>query len=136
MSEKKEIVDNAYDLSINKYKEIEYVAIEYPSTLEIMTELRENPPKEIDGHKVLSFRDYKADTVKDIETGEVKPTGLPNSNVLYFDMSDNVWMCVRPSGTEPKIKFYYGVVGESLEDADKKSEAMAQAVTDMVAKMS
>ena len=51
-------------------------------------------------------------------------------------MSDNVWMCVRPSGTEPKIKFYYGVVGESLEDADKKSEAMAQAVTDMVAKMS
>ena len=103
---------------------------------EIMTELRENPPKEIDGHKVLSFRDYKADTVKDIETGEVKPTGLPKSNVLYFDMSDNVWMCVRPSGTEPKIKFYYGVVGESLEDADKKSEAMAQAVTDMVAKMS
>jgi len=103
---------------------------------EIMTELRENPPKEIDGHKVLSFRDYQADTVKDIETGEVKPTGLPKSNVLYFDMSDNVWMCVRPSGTEPKIKFYYGVVGSSLDDADKKSEAMAKAVTDMVEKMS
>ena len=64
------------------------------------------------------------------------PTGLPNSNVLYFDMTDNVWMCVRPSGTEPKIKFYYGVVGDSLEDAEKKSADMAQAVTDMVDKMS
>ena len=103
---------------------------------EIMTNLRENPPKEINGYKVLSFRDYQADTVKDIETGEVKPTGLPKSNVLYFDMPDNVWMCVRPSGTEPKIKFYYGVVGNSLEDADKKSADMAKAVTDMVEKMS
>ena len=103
---------------------------------EIMTNLRENPPKEINGYKVLSFRDYQADTVKDIETGEVKPTGLPKSNVLYFDMPDNVWMCVRPSGTEPKIKFYYGVVGSSLEDADKKSADMAKAVTDMVEKMS
>ena len=90
----------------------------------------------IDGHKVLSFRDYQADTIKDLETGEVKPTDLPKSNVLYFDMSDNVWMCVRPSGTEPKIKFYYGVVGTSLEDADSKSEAMAKAVTDLVNKMS
>ena len=103
---------------------------------EIMSELRSNPPKEIDGHKVLSFRDYQADTIKNLETGEVKPTGLPKSNVLYFDMSDNVWMCVRPSGTEPKIKFYYGVVGTSLEDADSKSEAMAKAVTDLVNKMS
>ncbi len=103
---------------------------------EIMTNLRENPPKEINGHKVLSFRDYKADTIKNIETGEITPTGLPNSNVLYFDMTDNVWMCVRPSGTEPKIKFYYGVVGDSLEDAEKKSADMAQAVTDMVDKMS
>ena len=103
---------------------------------EIMSELRSNPPKEIDGHKVLSFRDYQADTIKDLETGEVKPTGLPKSNVLYFDMSDNVWMCVRPSGTEPKNKYYYGVVGTSLEDADSKSEAMAKAVTDLVNKMS
>lgn len=103
---------------------------------EIMTQLRENPPKEINGHKVLSFRDYQADTVQNIETGEVQPTGLPKSNVLYFDMSDNVWMCVRPSGTEPKIKFYYGVVGTSLDDADQKSADMAKAVTDMVGKMS
>ena len=99
---------------------------------EIMSDLRKNPPKEIDGHKVLSFRDYQADTITDLATGEVKPTGLPKSNVLYFDMEDNVWMCVRPSGTEPKIKFYYGVVGTSLEDADKKSEHMAKAVDDLI----
>lgn len=95
-------------------------------------DLRKNPPKEINGHKVLSFRDYQADTITDLATGEVKPTGLPKSNVLYFDMEDNVWMCVRPSGTEPKIKFYYGVVGTSLEDADKKSEQMAKAVDDLI----
>ncbi|MCX4326281.1 MAG: phospho-sugar mutase [Lachnospiraceae bacterium] len=102
---------------------------------EIMAQLRKDPPKEINGHKVISFRDYQADTARNIETGEVQPTGLPKSNVLYFDMPDNVWMCVRPSGTEPKIKFYYGVVGSSLDDAEQKSADMAKAVTDMVAKM-
>ena len=103
---------------------------------EIMTTLRENPPKEFCGYQVTSFRDYQKDTITDIATGETKPTGLPKSNVLYFDMTDNAWMCVRPSGTEPKVKFYYGVVGNSLEDADKKSAAMAKAVTEMVEKMS
>ena len=99
---------------------------------EIMNTLRTNPPKEICGYKVTSFRDYQADKVTDLETGDVKPTGLPKSNVLYFDMTDGVWMCVRPSGTEPKIKFYYGVVGDSLDDADKKSKEMADAVQKMV----
>ena len=103
---------------------------------EIMATLRKEPLKEFCGHKVTSFRDYQADTITDITTGEVKPTGLPKSNVLYFDMSDNVWMCIRPSGTEPKIKFYYGVVGTSLEDADKQSEEMAAAVTKLVESMS
>ncbi|MEE3392448.1 MAG: phospho-sugar mutase [Lachnospiraceae bacterium] len=98
----------------------------------IMDELRSNPPKEFCGHKVLSFRDYENDKILDTATGDVKPTGLPKSNVLYFDMSDKVWMCVRPSGTEPKIKFYYGIVGGSMEDADKKSKAMADAVNDLV----
>ena len=98
----------------------------------IMTTLRENTPAEIAGYKVLSARDYQADTIKDMATGEVTPTGLPNSNVLYYDMSDNAWLCARPSGTEPKIKFYYGVVGESLEDADAKSAAMADAVEKMI----
>ena len=101
-----------------------------------MSTLRTNPPKEIGGYQVTSFRDYQADTVTDLESGAVKPTGLPKSNVLYFDMTDNVWMCVRPSGTEPKIKFYFGVVGDSLEDADKKSEEMAQAVDKLVESMS
>lgn len=101
----------------------------------IMNTLRENTPEEIGGYKVLSARDYKLDTIKDMATGEVKPTGLPNSNVLYYDLSDNAWMCARPSGTEPKIKFYFGVVGESLEDADKKSEAFAKSVEEMINKM-
>ncbi len=101
----------------------------------IMSTLRENTPAEIGGYKVLSARDYKADTIKDLATGEVTTTGLPSSNVLYYDLSDNAWLCARPSGTEPKIKFYYGVVGESLADADAKSEAMAKAVGDMIDKM-
>ena len=103
---------------------------------EIMTALRTNPPKEVGGIQVTSFRDYQAGTVTDLQSGDVKPTGLPESNVLYFDMADNVWLCVRPSGTEPKIKFYYGVVGTSLEDADKKSADMAAAVTKLVESMS
>lgn len=101
----------------------------------IMNTLRENTPKEIGGYKVLSARDYKLDTVKDMTTGEVTSTGLPASNVLYYDLSDNAWMCARPSGTEPKIKFYFGVVGESLEDADNKSEAFAKSVEEMISKM-
>ena len=102
---------------------------------EIMNSLRANPPKEFAGHQVTAVRDYKADTIKDLTTGEVKPTGLPNSNVLYYELTDDAWVCVRPSGTEPKVKFYYGVKGISLEDADEKSEIMGKAVLDMVAAM-
>lgn len=101
----------------------------------IMETLRTNPPKEVAGYKVVSVRDYKNDTITDMASGEVKPTGLPSSNVLYYDMEDGVWMCVRPSGTEPKIKFYYGIKGTSLEDADARAEAMGKEVTDMVNKM-
>jgi phosphoglucomutase len=99
---------------------------------EIMNTLREKPIKEIAGHQVLSFRDYKKDTVTDLATGTVKPTGLPNSNVLYYDLTDDAWLCVRPSGTEPKVKFYYGVKGDSLQDADEKSAVLGQAVLDIV----
>lgn len=102
---------------------------------EIMSSLRENPPKSIAGYEVLSFRDYKKDEVIDLKTGEKKPTGLPNSNVLYFDMNDDAWLCVRPSGTEPKIKFYYGIKGTSLEDADAKSAELGKAVLEMIDKM-
>ena len=98
----------------------------------IMTAMRENPPAAVGGYKVLAVRDYKLDTVKNLETGEVTPTGLPASNVLYFEMENNTWICVRPSGTEPKIKLYYGVVGTSLEDADVKSRELADSVNDMI----
>ena len=102
---------------------------------EIMNSLRQNPPAEFAGHKVVAVRDYKADTIKDLATGEVKATGLPNSNVLYYELTDDAWVCVRPSGTEPKVKFYYGVKGTSIADADKKSEIMGKAVLDMVDSM-
>lgn len=101
----------------------------------IMEFFRANPPEEVGGCKVLSARDYKMDTIKDMATGEVKPTGLPASNVLYYDMDDNAWLCVRPSGTEPKIKFYYGVKGRSLEDADAKSAALEDGLTVLVDKL-
>lgn len=98
----------------------------------IMNTLRENTPKEVAGYEVLSARDYKKDTIKNMSTGEVTPTGLPNSNVLYYDLTDNAWLCVRPSGTEPKIKFYFGIVGTSLEHADKKAQEFADAIQKMV----
>ncbi len=101
----------------------------------IMETLRAEAPTEVGGYHVVSARDYKMDTIKNLATGEVKPTGLPSSNVLYYDMNDDAWLCVRPSGTEPKIKFYYGVKGTSLEDADQKSAALGEAVMAMVDKM-
>ncbi len=101
----------------------------------IMEYFRNNTPAEFAGSKVLSVRDYKADTIRDMASGEVKPTGLPSSNVLYYDLEDQAWLCVRPSGTEPKIKFYYGVKGTSLADADEKSEKLGQAVQKLVEPM-
>ena len=101
----------------------------------ILEALRQNPPAEIGGYKVVSRRDYKKDEIVDLATGETKPTGLPSSNVLYYDMTDDAWLCVRPSGTEPKIKFYYGIKGTSLADADEKSEALGKAVLAMIDKM-
>ncbi len=101
----------------------------------VLEQLRQNPPTEVGGYKVLSARDYKADTVKDMATGEVTTTGLPSSNVLYYDLEDDAWLCVRPSGTEPKIKFYYGVKGTSLEDAQAKSESLGDCILEMYKKM-
>ena len=99
---------------------------------QIMTTLREDPLKEIAGFKVLKIRDYQTDTILDLQTAEETDTGLPKSNVLYYELTGDAWLCVRPSGTEPKIKFYYGVVGESLEDADAKSEAFGSKVIAMI----
>jgi phosphoglucomutase len=99
---------------------------------EILNTLRNNTPTEIAGYKVLSVRDYKLNTIRNMETGEVTETGLPQSNVLYYDLPDGAWLCVRPSGTEPKVKFYYGVKGTSLEDADAKSEALGKEILAMI----
>ena len=99
---------------------------------EILETLRKNPPMEVGGYKVLKARDYQADTIKDIATGEVTSTGLPASNVLYYELTDDAWLCVRPSGTEPKVKFYYGIKGTSLEDADEKSAKLGEEVLAMI----
>ena len=90
----------------------------------LMSDQRENPPKDINGFKVLAVRDYKNDTRTDMDTNEVTSTGLPTSNVLYYELENNAWCCVRPSGTEPKIKYYFGVKGNSLDDAAEKLETL------------
>lgn len=102
---------------------------------EIMNTLRENAPKEIGGLKVLAARDYKTDQVQDFVTGQTRPTGLPSSNVLYYELEEDAWVCVRPSGTEPKVKFYIGVKGSSMEDADQKSASLGKQVLEMIQKM-
>lgn len=101
----------------------------------IMETFRNDPPVAVGDYTVVSARDYKMDTIRDMASGEVKPTGLPSSNVLYYDLNDDAWLCVRPSGTEPKIKFYYGIKGTSLANADEKSAALGSAVMAMVDEM-
>ncbi|MBE5880980.1 MAG: phospho-sugar mutase [Lachnospiraceae bacterium] len=95
---------------------------------DIMAALRANPMKELAGLKVLKVRDYDVNVVTDMVTGEKSETGLPKSNVLYFDLENDSWCCARPSGTEPKIKFYMGIKGESLADADEKLAALKDAL--------
>ena len=93
--------------------------------------LRANPPKEIGGYKVLEARDYLEDKVVYAD-GQTGVTGLPKSNVLYYDLEDNAWCCSRPSGTEPKVKFYMGVKGSSFEDAEQKLETLKNSMMDLV----
>ena len=95
---------------------------------QIMTNLRKNPPKELAGLKVLRLRDYQKGEITDLTTGKKEPSHLPVSNVLYFDLENDSWCCVRPSGTEPKIKFYMGVKGRSLEDADSRLALLRDAL--------
>ena len=94
----------------------------------MMNEMRSNPPKKIGAWDVLALRDYKKDTRTEIASGKVTPTGLPESNVLHYELSDNAWCCVRPSGTEPKIKFYFGVVGADIKDSEKKLDELRTAM--------
>ena len=100
---------------------------------EMMDNARNNPPTKLGDYKVLAVRDYKADTRKDLLTGNVTPTGLPNSNVLYYELEENSWCCIRPSGTEPKIKFYFGVKGNSLDDSQDKLSNLQNALLNMFA---
>ncbi|MCR5703517.1 MAG: phospho-sugar mutase [Eubacterium sp.] len=100
-----------------------------------LEKLRQDVPTEIAGYKVLRARDYKADTIKDMVTGEVTETGLPTSNVLYYDLEDGAWVCVRPSGTEPKLKFYYGVKGSGFDDAKEKRAKLGNYMIDFVNEM-
>lgn len=95
---------------------------------EMMTKARNHPPVKLAAWKVLAVRDYKEGKRKDLQTGEISPTGLPSSNVLYYELEDDSWCCVRPSGTEPKIKFYFGVKGNSLSDSDEKLLQLKQAL--------
>lgn len=91
----------------------------------IMDRLRGNPPRELGGLKVLRIRDYRTGVIRDQVSGEECPTGLPCSNVLYFELENNCWCCARPSGTEPKMKFYMGAAAESMEAARGVLEEIA-----------
>ena len=99
---------------------------------DMMTNMRNTPIERIGDYKVLTFKDIDKDIVKNIETGEITKTGLPQSNVLYYELEDNSWCCVRPSGTEPKIKLYMGVKGNSGEDACNKLEKLKEDMIDIV----
>ena len=128
-----------WDRMIQMYEEYGYFKeTQYSITLKgvegskqiaaIMENLRNDPPKQLGDLKVLKFRDYDRDVIKDMATGDTCSTGLPKSNVLYFDLEDDAWCCARPSGTEPKLKFYMGVKGSSLDDATAKNNALTDAV--------
>lgn len=93
----------------------------------MMEKMRKNPPKKLGSYDVLEVRDYKEHTIVKAD-GTKLETDLPTSNVLYYDLNDNSWCCVRPSGTEPKIKFYMGVKGKSMEEAEQKLEELTEAM--------
>ena len=99
---------------------------------DMMDRVRKNPPKFIGEYKVLRFKDYQLDQINDFAKGEIYKGDLPKSNVLYFELENDFWCCMRPSGTEPKIKFYMGVVGNSLEDAEKQVQDLADSMKDLM----
>ncbi|MCR4588642.1 MAG: phospho-sugar mutase [Lachnospiraceae bacterium] len=135
-----------WDQMINLYEKYGYYKeTQYAITLKgidgakqiagIMDTLRSNPPKNFGDLKVLELRDYDEGTTLDPETGKRGVTDLPKSNVLYFDLSDHAWCCARPSGTEPKIKFYMGVCGTSLKDSDEKLNALTDELKALISRI-
>ena len=99
---------------------------------QMMDNLRNNLPSKIGKYNVLVFKDFSNNIVKDMATGNITETGLPKSNVLYFDLEDDAWCCVRPSGTEPKIKLYFGIKSNSLENAKRDLEELKNAMCEIV----
>ncbi len=101
----------------------------------IMEEYRSNPPKSAGEYQILKVRDYMADTITDTRTGEVIPTGLPKSDVLYYEMNDDAWCAIRPSGTEPKIKVYFGAKGENMEMAKEETAKIKESIMETIKKL-
>lgn len=98
----------------------------------VLETLRKEPPAMLGDYEVLKVRDYKKGIITDTKTKEVTSTGLPKSNVLYYELPEDAWVCVRPSGTEPKVKFYIGVTGNSLENAEQKAKDLGQTMLAIV----
>lgn len=98
----------------------------------ILSGIRKNPPRKIGEFNVLAIRDYKKNETLELTTGEKFPTGLPKSDVLYFDLDKDSWCCVRPSGTEPKIKFYLGVKGDSLTESKRSMKVLSEALSELL----
>jgi len=122
-----------YGYYIDDVKSITLKGIEGLAQIQqILSTLRTNVPESFGELKVLKVRDYESDTILDVKTKEIKPTGLPKSNVLYYELEDEAWVCVRPSGTEPKIKFYIGVKDNSMEQAKEKSESLGKEVLSLI----
>ena len=101
---------------------------------DMMTKMRETDIESIGKYKVLVFKDVEKDVVKDMKTGEISKTGLPKSNVLYYELEDNSWCCIRPSGTEPKIKLYMGIKGNTEKEAEEKLAELKEAMLEIVEK--
>ena len=98
----------------------------------MMENMRNNLPEKIGKYKIIEFKDIKLDIVKNLITGETKKTGLPTSNVLYYELENDAWCCVRPSGTEPKIKLYMGVKAKSMEESEKELDELKENMTNLV----
>ena len=97
----------------------------------ILERVRNNPPKVLGDYKVTEYRDYNSKKIINYLNNIESESTLPKSNVIYFDLEDGAWCCIRPSGTEPKIKFYMGIKGNSMEDANKKLEELKMAVNEL-----
>ena len=130
-----DVLNDMYERYGYYYESIDTITLEGMEGLkrisDIMDSLRKELPHSIGSYTVERVRDYKNNTVTCLKTGEVSGTGLPASNVMYYELNDNAWVCIRPSGTEPKLKIYAGVKGSSLEDALKLSEMLHKNIREM-----